>query len=274
MPSHKALLLSLTKECGELLRDSFHKRKSVRYKKPRDIVTSTDHAVEKLVFQRVKEAGLPHRFICEESGYTSHWGTKPTRQQEAYDGYTWVIDPIDGTSNFARENPLFCTSIGLQKNGKVELAGVYLPLLDELFFAERGKGAFLNGKRLHVSGKNRFYDLVIAVERQPDKKLVETSLAIEEPLALHHRFRTLGSVAIDLCYLAAGRFDAFFANSIFIWDCSAGLLMVAEAGGKATHLDGSPLDLNKRIFGLAASNAKVHKDFICALEKNCPPEKK
>ncbi|MBU1197655.1 inositol monophosphatase [Candidatus Micrarchaeota archaeon] len=271
MHPHKHLLNSILRESGELLRERFYLEKHVRIKGVRDVVTDADHAVEKLVFQRVKDAGLDHHFLCEESGYTRHWGRQPFKQPKSDEVYTWVVDPIDGTSNFAHNNPIFCTSIGLQRNNEVEIAGVYLPMLDELFVAEAGQGAFLNNKRIHVSRKQRFYDLVVAVERQPDKSLVEKSLVVEEPIALHHRLRSLGSVAIDLCFVAAGRYDAFFSNSIFIWDASAGLLMIQEAGGKATHLDGSNVDLSKRKFGLAASNTRVHKKFVCALEGACPP---
>ncbi len=267
MVSREKLLKDILVEAGDLLRDLYHKRKTLHYKRPRDVVTNADHAVEKLVFDRVAQAGFDDHFICEESGYTDHWGAKAGKARPFNEGYTWVVDPVDGTSNFAHENPLFCTSIGIQHNNRVEIAGVYLPMLDELFFAQRGKGAFLNGKPIRVSKTDRFYDLVIAVERQPDKKLVESSLVVEEPIAFHHRLRTLGSVAIDLCFTAAGRFDGFFSNSIFIWDCSAGLLLIEEAGGKASHLDGKPVNVFERKFGLAASNSRIHASFIRALGK-------
>lgn len=268
MHPQRRLLESVLSESGDLMRELFGKRKTISYKKPRDVVTNADKAVEKLVFRRVREAGLPHALLCEESGYSEHWGTREHRRPSPTADYTWVVDPVDGTSNFAHENPLFCTSIGLQRNGRVELAGVCVPMLGETFLAEYGRGAFLNGRRIRVSKERDFRDLVIAVERQPDKRLVTESLKVEERLAPHHRLRTLGSVAIDLCFVACGRYDAFYANSIFIWDCSAGKLLVEEAGGKVTHADGSPVDLSQRKFGLAASNPGLHAKFLAALRKN------
>ena len=246
-------LREFSRESGELLLGFSARRRAVFSKGGRDVVTSADRAVEKLLFRRLGEEGFGDSVLSEERAPVD----KPSPCR-------WIIDPLDGTSNFAHGNPLFCSSLALEKDGKIVAGAVAIPELGEFFYAERGKGAFLDGRKIRVSGSRKFYDLVVAVERQPNARHAEQSIRIEIPIGRDNRLRTLGSAAMDLCFVACGRFDAFFCTSIFAWDVAAGGLVVEEAGGKATRLDGGK-ELSRKPFGFAASNRFVHPHLLNAL---------
>ncbi len=241
------------RESGELLRSFFGRKKKIYSKGGRDLVTTADRAVEQLLFRRLEEEAFGDSVLSEERAPVSK--SSP---------YRWIVDPLDGTSNFAHGNPLYCSSVALEENGKTVAGAVVLPEFDEFFNAEKGKGAFLNGRRIRVSPAKRFYDLVVAVERQPTAAHARKSLRLELPIAADNRLRTLGSAAIDLCFVACGRFDAFFCTEIFAWDVAAGALMVREAGGKATALGGK-MEFPREPFGFAASNGSVHSALLKAL---------
>ncbi|MFH1107519.1 MAG: inositol monophosphatase family protein [Candidatus Micrarchaeota archaeon] len=246
-------LSDFSAESGELLLSYANRKRTVYSKGGRDVVTSADRAVDALLARRLAGAGFKDSVLSEESAGAL-----------SSSGYRWIIDPVDGTSNFAHGSPLFCTSLALELDGKIVAGAVNAPILQEFFYAERGKGAFLNGRRIHASKAGRLYDLVVAVERQPNARHALQSLKTEIPIARGNRLRTLGSAALDLCYVASGRFDAFFCTSIYAWDVAAAGLIVEEAGGRASML-GLKKEFSRRPFGYAASNKAVHPSLLKAL---------
>jgi myo-inositol-1(or 4)-monophosphatase len=176
--------------------------------------------------------------------------------------YRWIVDPIDGTTNFAHGLPMFCVSIALEIEGRIDVGVVYAPVLNELFTAERGEGARLNGRRIHVTRESSLVDSLLVTGFPP-----QASDAHDEQLAIFGAFlsraravRRLGSAAMDLVYVAAGRFDGFWERSLHAWDVAAGALLVEEAGGRVSGFDGRAFDA----FGgqMLASNGVIHAELI------------
>ena len=216
-----------------------------------NLVTEADHAAEKAIMETIREAFPDHFILSEEAGELKMDST-----------YKWIIDPIDGTVNYAHGIPLCCVSIGLEQEGKMILGAVYNPLFDEFFFAEKGNGAMLNGEKIHVSEIASVMDSCLVTG------FPYTYLDIPNgPLDVFERFirkgvpvRRLGSAAIDLCWVAAGRFDAFFEHKLQAWDSAAGFLIVEEAGGKVTDFSGtyySPYQPS-----IIATNGLIHDEMI------------
>ncbi|MFH0971151.1 MAG: inositol monophosphatase family protein [Candidatus Micrarchaeota archaeon] len=240
------------KEAGEMLLTYQGREKGVHFKAERDITTKADKASEALLEKILIEDHFPeHDFLSEETPYES-------KEKE----YTWIVDPIDGTGNFAHENPIFCVSVGLRHGNEIVCGAIYSPAMDEMFLAEKGKGAFLNGKKITTSPDKEFYDLLLSVEMAPKENIIRRTLLLEKNLALKHRVRTFGSGAMDLAFVACGRFDAFISAYLYIWDVAAGIVIIREAGGEITHLNGEKIDLGKISFSAAASNGVLHKQLI------------
>ncbi len=212
-----------------------------------NLVTEVDHASEKAIIEVIKQNYPDHNILTEESG-------------EIYQDseYKWIIDPIDGTVNFANGIPLCCVSIGVEHNGKMILGAVLNPFMNELFVAEKGKGATLNDKKIEVSKKDKVINSCL-VTGFPYTYLDEPN----GPLQVFERFirkgipvRRLGSAAIDLCWVACGRFDGFYEHQLQAWDSAAGFLIVEEAGGKVTQLNGAYF--SPYLPGIIASNGMIH----------------
>lgn len=214
-------------------------------------VSEADEAVERALRERLREA-TDHSFVGEEFG--------DSVMDDAE--FRWIVDPIDGTTNFVHGLPLFCVSIALEIEGRVEVGVVYAPVADELFTAERGEGARLNGLRLHVTREASLIDALLVTGFPPQARDVQgEQLAIFGEFLSHARaVRRLGSAAVDLAYVAAGRFDGFWERSLHGWDVAAGALLVEEAGGRVTGFSGSSFDP----FGgeLLASNGAIHAQLI------------
>ena len=215
------------------------------------MVTEADHASEKAIIDVIKLAYPGHFILSEETG-------EIVTDSE----YKWIIDPIDGTVNFANGIPICCVSIGLEKAGQMLLGAVYNPLMNEMFFAEKGQGAFLNDKKISVSSKTEVIKSCLVTG------FPYTYLDMPNgPLEVFERFirkgipvRRLGSAAIDLCWVAAGRFDGFYEHHLQAWDAAAGFLIVEEAGGKVTDYKGdyySPYQPH-----LLATNGKIHEEML------------
>lgn len=216
-----------------------------------NLVTEVDHASERVIFEVIKNAYPGHHILSEEAG-------ELVQDSE----YKWIIDPIDGTVNFAHRIPLCAISIGIEHNGKMVLGAVYNPFMNELFVAERGQGATLNDKKIKVSTKQEVMSSCL-VTGFPYTYLD----APNGPLNVFERFirrgvavRRLGSAAIDLCWVACGRFDGFYEHKLHAWDSAAGFLIVEEAGGKVTNLDGEPYSPYKP--GIIASNGVLHEELF------------
>lgn len=250
----------------------FGKETKVEAKGIRDIVTKYDRASEKFIQKEIRKRFPDHEFLGEEGGMT--------KTKEKSSPYTWIVDPIDGTKNFARKIPLFAISIALYKNGKPLVGVVHNPALNETFWAEKGKGAFKSSSwekqhKIHVSKTNCLVDAILATGFHPQDTNRNLPIFARLTKATFATRRT-GSAAIDLCYVASGLFDGFWEFHLKPWDIAAGLLILQEAGGKATNFDGSQIDFKLEQF--LGTNGRLHKilskEILIASAKsnlrNCP----
>lgn len=246
-------------EAGEILRAGFGTHFSISSKEGKhNLVTEYDHKAEKSILSFLRKNVPESHFLAEESGLT---GT-PT------DRYLWIVDPLDGTVNFAHHIPFFSVSIALEKQGELLSGVVYQPMLHELFVAEKNKGAYLNGKRLEVSKVSDLSHVILATgfPYHMAERPMESIAPFIEILKQGSPIRRLGSAAIDLAYTAAGRFDGFFESSLSPWDVAAGKLLIEEAGGQLTHWDLTPFDLRAKQ-SILATNGKIHKEASQVLMK-------
>ena len=230
----------------------------VSVKGPADFVSQADLACEKTLHQELSKAREGYGFLMEEQGIKE--GTDKTHR--------WIIDPLDGTTNFLHGIPLFAISIALEREGELVAALVYNPAMDECYTAERGKGAFLNDRRIRVAGRKSLDDSV-TVTGIPHRGKSGHEQLIQEQRAVMREVsgvRRTGSAAIDLAWTAAGRFDAYWERGIQAWDMAAGILLVREAGGIVTDLDGKDDMLSKG--HILAANLPIHKAMTSVIE-NC-----
>ncbi len=247
----KQTLLQAINAAGSLIQQRFQTDFAINSKDTiNNLVTEIDEAAERLIIQIIKDKFPQHGVIGEE------YGSKDLESE-----YKWIIDPIDGTVNFAHGVPLCCVSIGLMYGDDIVLGAVYNPMMNELFFAEKGKGATLNGQPIKVSAKSDLQQsfLVTGFPYQyPEGK---------DPVRIFEHFlkkglpiRRLGSAALDLCWVAAGRFDAFWEYNLQPWDMAAGILIIDEAGGRVSDFSGSKMTVwNKEII---ASNGILHEMLL------------
>jgi len=214
-------------------------------------VTEADHASEKAIFEVIKNDFPDHFILSEEAG-----------EIKMDSEYKWIIDPIDGTINFANGIPICCVSIGVEHKGKIIMGAVYNPLMNEFYFAEKGLGATLNNKKISVSNKTEVVNSCLVTgfpytyldtpngPLQVFEKLIRKGVPV----------RRLGSAAIDLCWVAAGRFDGFYEHKLQAWDSAAGFLMVEEAGGKVTDYEGNYYGVYQP--HILATNGKIHEEML------------
>lgn len=246
-----AFVEELAREGGAILRKSYGMRQTIHFKGEINLVTDVDRESEKHILGRIRERFPDHGLLSEES--PEHRSPSP---------YRWIVDPLDGTTNYAHGYPCFCVSVAVEHEGAVVAGAVYDPLLDESFTAANGEGAFRNGERIAVSK--------IAGLR---KSLLATGFAYDVNTSTDDNFdyfrafvltgqaiRRDGSAALDLCYLACGRFDGFWELKLKPWDTAAGLLILHEAGGISTRLDGGPYDIHQP--DLLASNGLLHAQMV------------
>ena len=244
---------------GEILRQGFGSHFSITSKEGKhNLVTDYDHKSEKAILEFIQENVKDSHFLAEESGEVG----------KDLGGIYWIVDPLDGTVNFAHEVPFFSISIAALKDGKTVSGIVYQPITHELFVAEAGKGSFLNGKAIHVSEVFRLEESILATGF-PYNLAKNPFHCIEhfvDILKLGIPIRRMGSAALDLAYTAAGRFEGFFEVELGPWDVAAGKLLVEEAGGKVTHWDGRPFDIHsgETIF---ASNKHIHDATAAILNR-------
>ena len=219
-----------------------------------DLVTEVDLECERMCRAILGERFPDHDILAEEL-------SRDPRQPSA-SKYRWVFDPLDGTTNYAHGLPIFCSSLALQIDGRTALGAVYDPTRAELFTAERGAGAFLNGQRLQVSAAGELIDalLVTGFPYDVHKQTTELVTMFAAFLGRARAVRRLGSAALDLCYVAAGRFDGYWEQHLWPWDVAAGALVVTEAGGTVTGMDGSEFDPSAA--HLVASNGRVHDAML------------
>lgn len=248
----KETLLKATKESGKVLKESFNSSFRISNKEGiNNLVTDVDHASEKVILDIIKKEFPGHFILSEEAG-----------EIKMDSSYKWIIDPIDGTVNYANGIPICCVSIAVEHDGRMLLGAVYNPFIDEFFVAESGKGATLNGKQIWVSEKKEVLQACLVTG------FPYTYLDLPNgPLEVFGRFirngipvRRLGSAAVDLCWVACGRFDGFYEHKLNAWDSAAGFLMVEEAGGMVTDFKGnyySPYQPQ-----IVATNGKIHEEML------------
>ncbi len=250
------IAVAAVKEAGKIQRQYFGHSHQIEYKGEVNPVTEVDRECEQAITQMILNA-YPHHDILAEEGIFKEKGSP----------WKWIIDPLDGTTNYLHGFPLFSVSIGLEIEGEVKLGVVYLPILEEMFFAEKGKGAFLNGQRITVSkqaslsrsllGTGFPYDVHDHVDYylRYFREFIRESFAIRRP----------GSASIDLAYVAAGRFDGFWELKLHPWDVAAGYLLVKEAGGSVTDFKGQPFKIYSE--EILASNGLIHEEMLQVIRK-------
>jgi len=251
----KATLINAVKAGAAELARFFNKSFVVSNKEGiNNLVTEADHASEKAIFDVIKSQFPDHYILSEEAGAIIQDSS-----------YKWIIDPIDGTVNFAHSIPLCCVSIAVEYNGEIILASVYNPLMNELFFAEKGKGSTLNDKQIRVSKKQHVLNACLVTgfpytyldvpngPLQIFEKLIRKGIPV----------RRLGSAATDLCWVAAGRFDGFYEHKLQAWDSAGGYLIVEEAGGKVTDFQGNKFSPYQP--HILATNGEIHNEMLAVI---------
>ena len=261
MPHYSALLnvmIAAARKAARSLKRDFGEieKLQVSLKGPANFVTAADRRAEEILRTELTKARPGYGFFGEESG--RHEGTDKT--------HTWIVDPLDGTTNFLHGISQFAISIGLDRAGTIVAGVIYNPVTDELFTAERGKGAFVNDQRLRVAARKRMADAVVACGL-PHHGRGDLALGIAELAAVQDKvagLRRFGAAALDLAFVAAGRFDIYWERNLSPWDMAAGILMVREAGGYVTDLDNTDAMFAKG--HIMAGNAALHAELLAALK--------
>ena len=238
------------REAGTMLRAEFGCPKQISYKGEVDIVTESDRRAEALIAARLRREFPDHAIIAEEGTVGAAAGAK----------FTWHVDPLDGTTNFAHGYPCFGVSIGLVQDGKPLVGAVLNPVADEMFTAMRGEGAYLNGTRIQVSPIEALAESLVCTGFPPKHRRSSVNMSYYWEFTLRsHGVRRDGSAALDLCAVACGRFEAFWEFGLNSWDTSAGMLMVTEAGGTVTDLSGAPYQPGDK--EMLATNGRIHDEM-------------
>ncbi len=242
--------VEVAKNSGKILIDNLEKGRKIEEKTNRtDLVTEMDKRVQEFIVDRLNDEYPEIGIIAEEDHF---------EEKEA----NWIIDPIDGTTNYAIGYPIFCVSIGLEESGTIKSGVVNIPVLDETFTARRNAGAWLNGNPISVSAKEDFSRSVWSTGFPYESERVSRALKyFVEMMEKTRGVRRDGAAALDLCYVAAGRFDGFWELGLKPWDVAAGSLIVEEAGGKVTTLENEKLD-HRSFRNIVASNGFLHEDLI------------
>ena len=250
-------IAEIAREAGSLLMEYFRRRVLIEYKGEADLVTEADRKSEILIRERIRALWPGHDILGEEQGFV-----------DTGSEYRWYVDPLDGTTNFAHGFPVFCVSLGLERvtaddqPGELIAGVIYDPTRDELFTAERGQGAKLNGSPIQVSRTRTVGESLIATGFPSKKRHENPNIHFYHEITLHsHGVRRAGSAALDLAYTACGRFDGYWEFNLNPWDTSAGILLVQEAGGKVTQYNGAPFEI-RTPREILASNGLIHQELI------------
>jgi myo-inositol-1(or 4)-monophosphatase len=239
----------LAREAGSLLMSYFGKV-SIEYKGDVDLVTQADRASEKMIVERIRRQWPDHDLVGEEGS-----------RRETGSDFRWYVDPLDGTTNFAHRYPVFCVSMALEYKGERIAGVIYDPNRDEMFAAEKGGGAQLNGRPARVSSTRLLKESLVATGFPSHKRHKNPNIHFYHQITLRsHGVRRAGSAALDLCYTACGRYDAYWEFNLNPWDTAAGVLLVQEAGGTVTNFSGGPFNLDSR--EVLASNTLLHEELL------------
>jgi myo-inositol-1(or 4)-monophosphatase len=240
----------MAREAGSLLMEYFHQHVKIEYKGDVDLVTVADRKSEALILEKIRGHFPKHDVMGEE-------GTRIETGSE----YKWYVDPLDGTTNFAHGYPVFCVSLGVEKNGKRVAGVIYDPTRDEMFAAELGAGARLNGEAIHVSAIANLGECLIGTGFPSQKRHKNPNIYFYHQLTLRtHGVRRAGSAALDLCNVASGRYEGFWEFNLNPWDTAAGVLILEEAGGRVTDFSGGEFQIASR--ETLASNGLVHAALL------------
>ncbi len=252
-PDYISTASEIARRAGALLMEYFVRGVKTEYKGAGtvDVVTDADRASEKLIVESIRRAFPSHGIIGEEGSRSQISGE-----------FLWYVDPLDGTTNFSHGFPVFCVSLGLVRNGELIAGVVFDPTRDELFAAERGAGATLNGRAIHVSRVTTLGESLVGTGFPSKKRHLNPNIHFYHHFTLKsHGVRRAGSAALDLTCVAAGRYDGYWEFNLNPWDTAAGVLLVQEAGGRITHFDGSAFDLPASR-ELLATNGLIHEEFL------------
>ena len=247
--------VKIAKEIGHYQLEQLHNPRQIEYKGVNNLVTEVDKACEKKIIAHIKDHFPSHDIVAEEGG--GH-NTKSD--------WCWFVDPLDGTTNYTHRYPLFSVSLGLLHRGEKVVGVVYEPNRDELFVAEKGGGSSLNGKKIRVSKSDQLITALLSTGFPYDAELMQRGASLFTRMLFQSRaVRRDGVASTDLCYVACGRFDGFWEKGLFAWDVAAGSLIVEEAGGVVSNIDGSPLGISKG--EIVASNGLLHAQILKVLQQ-------
>jgi myo-inositol-1(or 4)-monophosphatase len=257
-PNHPVILMpamqSIAREAGALLMEYFQQHVKIEYKGDVDLVTVADRKSEALILDRIRREFPGHDVMGEE-------GTRIETGSE----YKWYVDPLDGTTNFAHGYPVFCVSLAVEHKGERVAGVIYDPTRDEMFSTEKGKGAQLNGERIHASSTARLGESLVGTGFPSHKRHKNPNIYFYHQITLRsHGVRRAGSAALDLCNVASGRFEGFWEFNLNPWDTAAGVLMVEEAGGRVTDFSGGPFQIASR--ETLASNGLIHDALLAEFQ--------
>ncbi len=249
--------IQIARDAGRILAEKFGRVSlEVSQKGDIDLVTEADLAAERLIVERIRSYYPRHSILAEEAGAV---------ERDTHPGeYKWIIDPLDGTTNYAHGYPCFCVSIGLEKAGEMVIGVIYNPIHDELFAAERGAGATLNGRRIRVSETSDLNRALLCTGFPYDVRERGDFARHFTNFIMHAQaVRRDGSAALDLAYVACGRFEGFWEEGLKPWDVAAGIVLIEEAGGRVSRYDNSRFDIYRP--PLLASNSLVHEQMMRVL---------
>lgn len=248
--------IETARQAGHLLLEKFDRRIAVMKKGDINLVTEADLASEALIIERIKSHHPRHSILAEESGEAVIIGGE--------NKWKWIIDPLDGTTNYAHGYPCFCVTLALEHEGEIVIGVTYDPTRAELFAAEKGQGASLDNKPIRVSAETKLAESLIVTGFPYDFKQKENfERNLTNFLMKSRGVRRDGSAAIDMAYVACGRFDGFWEEGLNPWDVAAGKLLIEEAGGQVTYYDGSPFGIYAP--PICASNGKIHQQMLGVL---------
>ena len=246
---------SIAREAGAIISDYRRKGIGFELKGAHDLVTEADRASERLIVERLGQHFPTHAVVAEEGG-----------SAQGSSEYRWHVDPLDGTTNFAHGFPVYNVTLGLERAGELVAGVVYDPTRDEMFSAEHGSGAWLNGERIRVASTARIEDSLAATGFPSRKRHQSVNIHFYYQLAMQsHGVRRAGAAAIDLAYVACGRLDFFWEFALNPWDMAAGVLLVREAGGVCTGMRGEPFDLHGP--NVLADNATLHAEVVALFRR-------
>lgn len=244
--------METAREAGQILLEKYGRKINISKKGDINLVTEADLASEKLIIERIKTYYPKHSILAEESGEAVIIGGE--------NKFKWIIDPLDGTTNFAHGYPAFCVNIALEHEGEIVVAVTFDPTRNEMFSAEKGNGAFLNNRRIYVSETEKLSESLLVTGFPYNFKEKENfARHLTDFLLFSRGVRRDGSAAIDMAYVACGRFDGFWEEGLNPWDVAAGKLLIEEAGGKVTYYDNSPFSIYSP--PILASNGFIHAEM-------------